>query len=139
MHSEDGGISWIDQENLTSNRLRGVHFTDRHNGWVVGDYGTILHTTNGGSFGWEEIQVDNEVSALHIYPNPSCSNIVIELQTTPSKNTFLILSNINSQQLITQPISEPQTEIDISHLPAGIYIVKVWNDKDVMMQKIIKQ
>ena len=36
-------------------------------------------------------------------------------------------------------ITEPQTEIDISHLPDGIYIVKVWNDKDVMVRKVTKQ
>jgi hypothetical protein len=74
-----------------------------------------------------------------IYPNPTYSTITIELPTQPSKNTILTLSNTNGQQLITQPITKPQTEIDISHLPKGIYIVKVWNDKDVMVQKIIKQ
>jgi photosystem II stability/assembly factor-like uncharacterized protein len=28
--------------------LRGVHFLDKQNGWIVGGYGTILHTTDGG-------------------------------------------------------------------------------------------
>lgn len=28
--------------------FRSVHFTDRNNGWIVGTYGTILRTTNGG-------------------------------------------------------------------------------------------
>jgi hypothetical protein len=76
---------------------------------------------------------------IRIYPNPSHSSINIELPTQPSKNTTLTISNTNGQQLITQAIIEPQTEIDISHFPAGIYIIKVWNDKDVMVRKIIKQ
>ena len=76
---------------------------------------------------------------IFVYPNPSHSSFNIDLPTQPSYNTTLTLSNTNGQQLITQPITEPQTEIDISHLPNGIYIVKVWNEKDVMVQKIIKQ
>ncbi|NQT78594.1 MAG: T9SS type A sorting domain-containing protein [Bacteroidetes bacterium] len=71
------------------------------------------------------------------YPNPAQSTITIELPAQPSNNTNLTILNTNGQQLINQPISEPQTEI--SHLPTGIYIVKVWNDKDVMVQKVVKQ
>lgn len=76
---------------------------------------------------------------LIIYPNPSHTTITIELPTQPSKNTSLTISNTNGHQLITQAITKPQTEIDISHHPAGIYIVKVWNDKEVMVRKVIKQ
>jgi len=87
------------------------------------------------------VNIDEQLIAekVLIYPNPTQSSITIELPTQPSKNTALTISNTNGQQLITQPISEPQTEIDISHLPAGIYIIKVWNDEDVMIQKVIKQ
>lgn len=35
-------------------------------------------------------------------------------------------------------ISKSKTEIDISHPPAGIYFIKFWNDKYVMVQKVIK-
>jgi len=84
----------------------------------------------------DELNLSNR---LFIYPNPSSTQITIETTTTPRKNTSLTISSTNGQQLITQPITEPQTEIDISHLPVGIYIVKVWNDKDVIVRKIIKQ
>jgi hypothetical protein len=76
---------------------------------------------------------------LSIYPNPAHAAISIELPTQPSKNTSLTISNTNGQQLITQPIVKPQTEIDISNLPTGIYIVKVWNDKEVMVLKVVKR
>jgi hypothetical protein len=79
------------------------------------------------------------LTTLRIFPNPVQSTITIELPTQPSHNTSLTISNANGQQLITQPITKPQTEIDISHLSPGIYIVKVWNDKEVMVRKVIKQ
>jgi photosystem II stability/assembly factor-like uncharacterized protein len=28
--------------------LRSINFLDENNGWIVGGYGTILHTTDGG-------------------------------------------------------------------------------------------
>jgi len=37
------------QTNITTASLRGVSFTDANTGTVVGDNGTILHTSNGGS------------------------------------------------------------------------------------------
>ena len=76
---------------------------------------------------------------LSIYPNPTQSTISIELPNTSSISTLLTLSKINGQEVFTSPIMESKTEIDISHLPAGIYIVKVCNDKNVMVQKLIKE
>jgi len=87
--------------------------------------------------GLEENQT--AINHLDIYPNPTQSSITIELSTQPSINTSLTISNTNGQQLITQPITKPKTEIDLANLPPGIYIVKVWSDKEVMVQKVIKQ
>ena len=81
----------------------------------------------------------NILQDLNYYPTPAQSTITIELPTQPSKNTTLTLTSTNGQRLITQLITESQTEIDISHLPVGIYIVKVWNDKEVMVRKVIKR
>ena len=85
------------------------------------------------------VEEHNSLIDATIYPNPTHSTITIELPTQPSHNTSLTISSTNGQQLIIQPITKPQTEIDVSHLPVGIYIIKVWNDKDVMVRKIIKQ
>ena len=105
-------------------------------GW--GDECLCLIKTDGyGVITWiNEINLDEE---LRVYPNPSSAHITIKLPQNPQKKTSLTIYNLNGQQLITQAISEPQTEIDISHLPAGIYIIKVWNDNDVMVQKVIKK
>ncbi|MDR3667879.1 MAG: YCF48-related protein [Ignavibacteriaceae bacterium] len=40
---------WSFQSSGTTNDLYGVFFTDASHGTVVGTYGTILHTTNGGT------------------------------------------------------------------------------------------
>jgi len=40
---------WTSQSSGTSDRLRSVFFINANNGWAVGDVGTIIHTTNGGT------------------------------------------------------------------------------------------
>ena len=72
-----------------------------------------------------------------IYPNPSSTQITIELPHTPQKNTSLTIYNLNGQQLITQKITEPQTVVDISGLPQGVYFVKVVDDRMVMIGKVV--
>ena len=80
-----------------------------------------------------------DISKLLIYPNPSSTHITIELPSTPQTNTILTIYNLNGQQLITQPITEPQTTVDVSGLPRGVYFVKVVNDEKVMMGKLVKE
>ena len=41
--------NWIPQVSGTTSALFGVYFTDLNNGTAVGDAGTILRTTNGGT------------------------------------------------------------------------------------------
>ncbi len=74
---------------------------------------------------------------MTIYPNPAFSSITIESLTTPSQNSFISISNTSGQQLITQEISNLRTEIDISNLPAGIYIVKLQSGKGIVTQKLV--
>jgi photosystem II stability/assembly factor-like uncharacterized protein len=49
LHTSDGGETWGAPQTVSSQyRLRGVFFLDARRGWVVGDNGTIRHTTSGG-------------------------------------------------------------------------------------------
>jgi photosystem II stability/assembly factor-like uncharacterized protein len=51
-HSRDAGITWTDQTSGTSANLNDVSFaSDALRGFVMGDSGTILWTTNGGGPG----------------------------------------------------------------------------------------
>lgn len=44
-----GGTSWATQTSGVTQTLRALHFLDTQRGWVVGDGGTILSTTDGGA------------------------------------------------------------------------------------------
>jgi len=45
----DGGTTWTFQTSPTTMAAREVMFADENVGWIVGYYGTILRTVNGGS------------------------------------------------------------------------------------------
>ncbi|MDI6765969.1 MAG: YCF48-related protein [Bacteroidota bacterium] len=48
-HVSSGGLIWQDRAStVTGQKLRSISFSDLNNGLVVGDRGTLLHTTNGG-------------------------------------------------------------------------------------------
>lgn len=73
-------------------------------------------------------------------PNPASTAITISLpSSTPIKNTTITIFNVNSQQVISHQITEPQTVIDINTLPGGIYFALIPSDKTVMVGKFVKK
>jgi len=59
-----------------------------------------------------------------IYPNPASSVLYIRLQN-PVHTGVITLTEISGKQLFSQVISATETSIDISRLPAGIYIASM--------------
>ncbi|HUI28863.1 MAG TPA: YCF48-related protein [Candidatus Acidoferrales bacterium] len=49
-HTTNGGVNWVSQyTDRSPGTLNAIQFTDLDNGWVVGDSGKILKTTDGGA------------------------------------------------------------------------------------------
>jgi photosystem II stability/assembly factor-like uncharacterized protein len=72
--------------------------------------------------------------SLKIYPNPCSDIFTIE---TKIKGQLSIL-NLNGHELLTHQISDNRSVIDISTLPGGVYVVKVFGEKGVQVGKVIK-
>ncbi|PIV62091.1 MAG: hypothetical protein COS14_02950, partial [Bacteroidetes bacterium CG02_land_8_20_14_3_00_31_25] len=80
-------------------------------------------------------------NSIRIYPNPSRDNIFIDFPTNfkLSYITTLTISDINGRQLLKQNIKQSNLTIYIGNLSSGIYIVKVCNEKEVFVSRLIKQ
>ncbi len=89
--------------------------------------------------GVDESSVGSWQSAVNIYPNPTSTTFTISTPTTPNKNTFVTIYNLNGQQLIKREMMEPQTVVDVSGLYVGIYFVKVISDDGVSVGKFMKK
>ena len=72
---------------------------------------------------------------IYIYPNPVTDNIFIEAQ---QKATIEIL-NIQGQLIKTIAANSNKTNVDISALPSGVYIIEVKTEKGIAVKKFIKE
>jgi hypothetical protein len=86
-----------------------------------------------GSVGTHETAVGNDV--MNIYPNPSEGKIVIG--TSLGKGTCIEVSDISGRKLECISLQQQRREIDLSHLPAGTYLVRALSDEKVITKKLV--
>ncbi len=135
LKTNNAGASWTRLSSGTNNILFSVYFNDANTGYVAGYNGTILKTTNGGVTFIDDSSFPEK--SFSVYPNPATTAITVSIPGIFSKCQLSIM-NANNQELITRQITEPATAIDISHLAAGIYLVRITNDQFVKVAKVIK-
>lgn len=76
---------------------------------------------------------------LRCYPNPTTGPITIETPGNSAKSQLTIL-NLSGQEIMEKTITEPTTQLDISYLPAGIYLYRISNidKRQSTIGKIVK-
>ncbi len=74
---------------------------------------------------------------FNLYPNPC--NSILYIENNESKNYYLSIFNQNGQIVKQVKNFDNQIGMDLSVLPAGLYIVKIRTDKYIFYTKIIKQ
>jgi hypothetical protein len=81
---------------------------------------------------------ERKLSFMSIYPNPSVDKITVETSGISGVSNMTI-ANIEGLQFISCQITKPKTKLDISGLPDGVYFVRLTNDQNVEVEKIVKQ
>jgi len=77
-------------------------------------------------------------NTISVYPNPTTNTI--QIQTPQFQNTTLEMYNLLSQKVITQTLTATTTEIDMSKLCSGIYLLRLTNGtQEIYQTKIVKQ
>ena len=71
---------------------------------------------------------------MNIYPNPSNNIIHVE---TPQNATIEII-NIQGQLLKKNSVTEKISEIDISMLQIGLYLLKATIDNKIIVKRFVK-
>ena len=75
---------------------------------------------------------------LNIYPNPIKD--ILNISANNSKIDKVAVFNSIGKRVLAKPINNSnEIKLDVSHLPAGIYFVKVNSIKDVFTIKMIKE
>ena len=74
-------------------------------------------------------------TAVKVYPNPAVDKIYVE----NLGNGDLSIMNVNGSVVISRHIAEAKAMIDISSLPAGVYILKTTSADRTSTTKLVKQ
>lgn len=80
---------------------------------------------------------EQEKNDISIFPNPATDKIFIE--PSDYKNTTIEIANINGQIIKIINYSKEGGSIDIGELISGVYIIKVRNERGIVIKKIVKQ
>ena len=85
-----------------------------------------------------------EINDISIYPNPTTGELRIKNYELGIKNYELGIDNVEVFDIYgIKQLSifnfQFSTQIDISHLPAGIYFVRITTEKGVVTKKIVKR
>ncbi|MFH0761406.1 MAG: Omp28-related outer membrane protein [Bacteroidota bacterium] len=73
-----------------------------------------------------------------VYPNPATDQLVIENPGNQGQDTWISIFNIQGQLFLKQPVTEEIARLDISRLPAGVYLVKLSGRNRAEVMKIVK-
>lgn len=79
---------------------------------------------------------DNKLERISIYPNPVTNVLSIDNISIDSEISIM---NLEGKQLHRQNAADSNVEIDLSTYPTGVYLLKVVNDNDVRVEKIVKR
>jgi hypothetical protein len=86
----------------------------------------------------DEVGIDSpESMQLKIYPNPTTGELKVE--SGELKVEHIDIYDVKGRKQLSTFNFQLSTEIDISHLPAGVYVVKVMTEQGGITKKIIKR
>lgn len=101
----------------------------------------VYFIKNGIPYGNEVIVGTNHKPypgvGIGLFPNPAGDQLF--LKTELPVNARVLIYEMNGQLVQTNTLEYSQNEIDISQLPAGLYLVKVMDNRNVYIDKFIKR
>jgi photosystem II stability/assembly factor-like uncharacterized protein len=121
IRSSDAGTTWDEQLFEIDKAFNGVHFIDENIGWVVGDSGTILHTTNGGvTFIDNEPTQPTEFMLSQNFPNPFNPSTTISWQSpVGSHQTIKVFDVLGNELQHSLMNTNRQEGMKLSSMQAG--------------------
>lgn len=143
LHTTDGGGTWSTQYTGATVALMSVHFTDQDTGWAVGNLGTIMHTTTGGTGIIEDKSSEIDPGQLFLAkntPNPFSHSTKIHFNIPYSDNVTLKVYNIIGQEVATLvndrlEAGEYSVNFYADNLPNGVYLYRLKTGNQVLINR----
>jgi trimeric autotransporter adhesin len=106
---------------------------DDHGNLIIADYenNRIRKVSNGVAVNGINKEVESK-----LYPNPTKGTFTIQ---TPINIALVSIYNIAGMRVYERTCTSPQTEIDITNQPPGVYMVYVQCGEQMYVSKVIRQ
>ncbi len=105
---------------------------------TITDHNGCFQTTSAtinATYGTAVNTVNDELS-FSVYPNPARSQAFIQLSKIAT-GTSIKLENVLGQVLQSKPLTEMQTQLDLSSYPDGVYIIEVKQGDKRLVKEIV--
>ena len=84
------------------------------------------------------IQIQKIAATFQIYPNPATSGMVtIELDNAADQDIHIILYDYSGRIVKNQILQQSDTQLDVSQLNQGMYILKTVINKNIVQEKLV--
>jgi hypothetical protein len=97
--------------------------------------GDVIYLTNH-AINPDVTNVEEYSRGVSFYPNPTSGLVNFDVPNLAT-NAEITVSNMNGQQVHRLEAGAGITQVDLSHLSAGVYIVKISSDELADMRKLI--
>jgi len=125
-------LGWTTQASGVTENLNDVCMINNNNGWSVGDNGTILYFGSPTS-----ISQHNATSEIEIYPNPVSDIFYIKAKDINTLQKIEVFSLEGALLFQTQSDISQNVAVDVSSFPSGLYYVRIFNDMEFIIKKIL--
>ena len=80
----------------------------------------------------------NSDVSMKLYPNPAGNTLHVEFEGTDDLQGTITVTNITGVVVLTRECHERVTQLDVSNLSPGLYVVSFRNEKGVVVKKFVK-
>jgi len=102
---------------------------------VITDFG--LTTIEGCVSFFGDIKENQIENTVLIYPNPATDDITVEIPDF-SRDAAISIYNIQGKLIMQQQMSQVRSNVDISGLSQGLYMIKLITPEGIVTKKFIK-
>ncbi|MBD2703180.1 T9SS type A sorting domain-containing protein [Spirosoma sp. BT702] len=76
------------------------------------------------------------LSIVSVFPNPAQTELNVSLGKVPTVPTELVLLNTTGQIVVKKIVKSVQEQVNVAHLPAGMYLLRIQNETGSQTKKI---
>ena len=140
----DKGNQWYDKNGIINGKTDN-YFKPSQNGTyfsIVSQNGNVCDTSNMITINSIKLGIQNKpVQNIQIFPNPVKNKITVSFENSDDKY-ILEINDATGRKIFSNQINSKGNyteQVDISDSPAGIYILQLRSDKNIILKKFIKQ